>query len=384
MYDYSYGLTDTEAALQDLVRRFAESTLRPIALALEERGEFSRDVFRQMGNLGLFKILLPEADGGLGLGTRAFLLAMEEVCRVSASFGVLLQTHSCMLQGFALLASPAQRERYLDKLTNAELLFGSCFTEPQSGSDLASLRTSARFDGDHWCINGRKQFISNGGEADLYVVATRTENALRHRGISLLIVPAGTPGLSIGRVEKKLGLLASPTSEVILEDCRVPAAALLGERGVGFSAVETTLNTARLGAGAAAIGLSQAALDESLRYAREREQFGQRIYDFQAVQFMIVEMATRLHVSRLLTYHAAAKADAGLDASREVAMTKYMATDYAMQTTVDAIQVFGGSGYMKDYPVERLMRDAKIWQIVDGTNQIQRVMVGRSLDKHGS
>lgn len=382
MYDYAYGLTDTEAALQEAVRRFAQSKLRPLAQGFEERGEFTWDVFREMGELGLFKILLPETAGGMGLGTRAFLVVMEEICRVSASLGVLFQGHSCMLQAFTAAASDAQRDRYLEELSNAKLLLGACLTEPQAGSDLASLRTAARLDGDHWVINGGKLFISNGGKADLYVIAARTEDAPRHRGISLLLVPASTPGLQIGRIEKKMGLLGSPTSEILLQDCRVSRDALLGQRGRGFAVVERSLNTARLGAAAAAIGLSQTALDESLRHAREREQFGQKIYDFQAVQFMIVEMATRLHLSRLVAYHAAGKIDAGQSADREVAMAKYTATDYAMQTTTDAIQVFGGAGYMRDYPVERLMRDAKIWQIVDGTNQIQRVIIGRSLARH--
>jgi acyl-CoA dehydrogenase len=382
VYDYAYGLTDTELALKEAVRHFAQSALRPVAAEMERRGEFTWDVFREMGALGLFKILLPESEGGMGLGARAFVLVMEEICRVSASLGVLFQGHSCMLQAFAAAASGAQRGSYLEKLSNAELLLGACLTEPQSGSDLASLRTSARLEGGEWVLNGHKIFISNGGKADLYIVAARTEEAPRHHGISLLLVPANTPGLRIGRIEKKMGLLASPTSEVLFENCRVPATSLLGQRGMGFAVVEKSLNTARLGAAAAAIGLSQTALDESLKYAREREQFGHSIYDFQAVQFMVVEMATRLHLSRLVTYHAASKVDAGLDSSREVAMAKYTATDYAMQTTTDAIQVFGGAGYMQDYPVERLMRDAKVWQIVDGTNQIQRVIVGRSLAKH--
>lgn len=384
MYDYAYELNDAEAALQEAVHRFAQSKLRAVSEDIEQRGEFTWSIFREMGELGLFKILLPENAGGMGLGVRAFVLAMEEICRVSASLGVLFQGHSCMLQGFTEAASATQRKQYLERLGNAELLLAACLTEPQSGSDLASLRTTARLEGDEWTINGDKVFISNGSKAHLYIVAARTEDAPRHRGISLLLVPADTPGLHIGRNEKKMGLLGSPTAEVRFEDCRVPKSALLGERGCGFAVIEKSLNTARLGAAAAAIGLSQTALNESLKYAREREQFGQKIYDFQAVQFMIAEMATRLHLSRLVAYHAATKLDAGLNADREVAMAKYTATDYAMNTTIDAIQVFGGCGYMRDYPVERLMRDAKIWQIVDGTNQIQRVIVARSLGKYES
>jgi alkylation response protein AidB-like acyl-CoA dehydrogenase len=384
MYDYAYEFRDEELALRQAVKKFAENVIKPVARELEETGTFSRDIFRQMGDLGLFRILIAEEHGGLGLGETAFLVVMEEICKVSASFGVLFQGHSCMTQLIASIATTDQRERYLERLLSADLLAAAALTEPQAGSDLGSLRSSARLENDHWIVNAHKIFISNGGEAGLYVVAVRTEEAERHAGISLILVEAETPGFSTGRIERKMGLGASPTAEIFFNDCRVPAHALLGMRGRGFSAAEKGLNLARLGAAAAAIGLGEAALEASLEHARERKQFGKRIFDFQAIEFMIVEMATRLHTGRLMMYHAARKVEAGKEAHREVAMTKYAATDAAMQTTVDAVQVFGGAGYMKDYPVERLMRDAKIWQIVDGTNQIQRLMVGRSLDRFGA
>jgi acyl-CoA dehydrogenase len=368
--------------MRKMVRQFAEEKIAPSASIRDEEERFDRRLFDQMGELGLTGIPWPEELGGAGSDFLSYVIAVEELSRVCASMGVTLSAH-ISLASWPLFAygSPEQKEQFLRPLAEGSKLGAYGLTEPSSGSDAASMKTTAIRDGDFYVLNGNKIFITNGGEAELYLVFAVTDPAKKHRGISAFIIEKGTPGFSFGKKEKKLGIRSSPTLEIIMEDCRIPVQQRLGEEGEGFTIAMRTLDGGRNGIAAQAVGIAQGALDAALAYAKERRQFGKTLADQQAIQFKLADMATQIEAARLLTYQAAWLESKGLDYGKASAMAKLFAGDTAMQVTTEAVQIFGGYGYTRDYPVERMMRDAKITQIYEGTNEIQRLVIAKYLTK---
>ena len=377
----SFELTEEQESLQRTVQKFAEKELAPIAAEAEEKGEFHREIFEKLAELGLLGIPCSEEYGGAGLDYSTYIVVIEEIAKHCLATAVGLAVQGLPQIMIGLFGSEAQKKKYLAPLANGKKLGGFALTEPGAGSDAASLKTTAVLDGDSYILNGTKVFITHGGVADVYLAMAKTNPGKGAKGISSFIVEDGTPGFSFGKTEKKMGMRASPTREIIFEDCRILRENLVGEEGDGFKIAMTALDSGRITIGAAAVGVAQAALDESIKYAKQREQFGQPIADFQAIQFMLADMATQIRAARNMVREAAYLKDNGKPFSHVAAMAKLFATDTAMKVTTDAVQIFGGYGYMQDYPVERLMRAAKVTQIVEGTNQIQRVVIARHLLK---
>ncbi|WP_342044762.1 acyl-CoA dehydrogenase [Bacillus sp. OTU530] len=377
-----FRLSEEHEMIRKMVRDFAENEVAPTAAARDEEERFEREIFEQMAELGLTGIPWPEEYGGIGSDYLAYCIAVEELSRVCASTGVTLSAH-VSLAGWPLytFGTEEQKQLYLRPLAEGKKIGAYGLTEPGSGSDAGGMKTTAKRDGDHYILNGSKIFITNGGVADIYIVFALTDPGVKHRGTSAFIVEANTPGFSIGKKEAKLGIRSSPTTEIIFEDCRVPARNLLGAEGQGFKIAMQTLDGGRNGIAAQAVGIAQGALDAAVAYAKERRQFGKPIIEQQGIAFKLADMATQVEAARLLTYQAAWLESAGLPYSKESAMSKLFAGDAAMKVTVEAVQVFGGYGYTKDYPVERFMRDAKITQIYEGTQEIQRLVISRILAK---
>jgi acyl-CoA dehydrogenase len=368
--------------MRKMVREFAEEQIQPTASLRDEEERFDRELFDQMGELGLTGIPWSEDIGGAGTDFLSYVIAVEELSRVCASMGVTLSAH-ISLASWPLYAygSAEQKERFLRPLAEGKKLGAYGLTEPASGSDAANMKTTAKRDGDHYVLNGNKIFITNGGEAEVYIVFAATDPSQKHKGISAFIVEKGTTGFSFGKKEKKMGIRSSPTVEIIMEDCRIPVDQRLGEEGEGFTIAMKTLDGGRNGIAAQAVGIAQGALDAALAYARERRQFGKTLFDQQAIQFKLADMATQIEAARLLTYQAAWLESNGQTYGKASAMAKLFAGDTAMQVTTEAVQIFGGYGYTRDYPVERMMRDAKITQIYEGTNEIQRIVIAKYLMK---
>lgn len=377
----SFELTEEQEALRQTVRKFCEKELAPIAAEADEKGEFHREIYDKLGDLGLLGIPCPEEYGGADLDYLTYIVVVEEIAKHCLSTAVGIGVQGLPQIMISKFGTDEQKEKYLPPLASGEKLGAFALTEAGSGSDAASLKTSARLDGDCYVLNGSKVFITHGGEADVYLVMARTGPEKGARGISTFIVEDGTPGFSSGKTEKKMGLRSSPTRELIFEDCRIPRENLVGAEGDGFKIAMIALDSGRITIGASGVGLAQAALDESVRYASEREQFGKPIAGFQGIQFMLADMATSIRAARNLVREAAYLKDNDKPFSHVAAMAKLFATDTAMKVTTDAVQIFGGYGYMQDYPVERLMRAAKVTQIVEGTNQIQRIVIARHLLK---
>lgn len=377
-----FRLSEEHEMIRKMVRDFAKNEVAPTAAARDEEERFERGIFEQMAELGLTGIPWPEEYGGIGSDYLAYCIAVEELSRVCASTGVTLSAH-VSLAGWPLytFGTEEQKQLYLRPLAEGKKIGAYGLTEPGSGSDAGGMKTTAKRDGDHYILNGSKIFITNGGVADIYIVFALTDPGVKHRGTSAFIVEANTPGFAIGKKEAKLGIRSSPTTEIIFEDCRVPARNLLGEEGQGFKIAMQTLDGGRNGIAAQAVGIAQGALDAAVAYAKERRQFGKPIIEQQGIAFKLADMATQVEAARLLTYQAAWLESAGLPYSKESAMSKLFAGDAAMKVTVEAVQVFGGYGYTKDYPVERFMRDAKITQIYEGTQEIQRLVISRILAK---
>lgn len=377
-----YQLTEEQAMMRDMVRRLAQNEFAPRAAEIDRQHRFPRENIQKMAELGLMGIPIPEEWGGAGCDFLSYIIAIEEISRACASTGVILAVHTS-LACFSLLyfGTQEQKEHYLRKLATGEWLGAFALTEASAGSDPANLSTTARLEGDYYIVNGTKLFITSAGEADLYVTFVRTSPGKGHKGISCLLIERDTPGFSIGKIEEKMGLHGSPTGELIFDNARVPRRNLLGTEGEGFKIAMSLLDGGRIGIGAQALGIAQAAFDVALDYAKKRVQFGRPIAEFQAIQFMLADMATRIDAARLLVYRAARLKDMGLPHSKEASMAKLFATDTAMQVTTDAVQILGGYGYCKDYPVERYMRDAKVTQIYEGTNQIQRLVIAKHLLK---
>ncbi len=378
----NFQLSEEHEMIRKMVRDFAKNEVEPTAAERDEEERFDMDIFKKMADLGLTGIPFPEEYGGIGSDYLAYCIAVEELSRVCASTGVTLSAHTSLASWpIYKYGTEEQKQKYLVPLAQGTSIGGYGLTEPGSGSDAGGMRTTAKLDGDHYVLNGSKIFITNGGIADIYVVFAVTDPTSKHKGTSAFIVEADFPGFSVGKKEKKLGIRSSPTTEIIFEDCRVPVANMLGAEGEGFKVAMTTLDGGRNGIAAQAVGIAQGALDAATNYAKERVQFGKPIAAQQGVSFKLADMATTVEASRLLTYQAAWRESEGLSYGLESAMSKLFAGDTAMKVTTEAVQVFGGYGYTKDYPVERYMRDAKITQIYEGTQEIQRLVISRMLTK---
>lgn len=377
-----FRLNEEHEMMRKMVREFAEKEVAPTAAERDEQERFDRSIFDQMGQLGMTGIPWPEDLGGVGSDFLSYVIAVEELSRVCASTGVTLSAHLSLASWpIYKFGTPEQKERFLRPLAEGSQLGAYGLTEPGSGSDAAGMRTTAVRDGDFYILNGNKIFITNGGEAEIYVVFAVTDPEKKHHGVTAFIVEKDTPGFSIGKKEQKLGIRSSPTTEIIFEDCRIPVENRLGEEGQGFKIAMMTLDGGRNGIAAQAVGIAQGALDAATAYAKERKQFGKPIGKLQAIQFKLADMATQIEAARLLTYQAAWLESEGLPYGKASAMAKLYAGDIAMQVTTEAVQVFGGYGYTREYPVERFMRDAKITQIYEGTNEIQRVVIANHLMK---
>ncbi|MBH0168952.1 acyl-CoA dehydrogenase [Fictibacillus sp. 18YEL24] len=375
-------LSEEHEMIRKMVRDFAKNEVEPTAAERDEEERFDRAIFDQMGELGLCGIPWPEEYGGIGGDYLGYVIAVEELSRVCASVGVTLSAHTS-LAGWPIFkfGNEEQKQKFLRPMAEGKKIGAYGLTEPGSGSDAGNMKTTAKKDGDDYIINGSKIFITNAGDAEIYVVFARTDIEAGSRGVSAFIVEKGTPGFSFGKKEKKLGIRSSPTLEIIFEDCRVPAENLLGKEGEGFKIAMMTLDGGRNGIAAQAVGIAQGALDASVNYAKDRKQFGKPIGVNQGIGFKLADMATKVEAARLLTYQAAWRESEGLPYGKESAMSKLFAGDIAMEVTTDAVQVFGGYGYTKEYPVERYMRDAKITQIYEGTQEIQRLVISKMLLK---
>jgi len=376
-----FDLTQDQIAIQDMARRFTAERITPFAAQWDEDHHYPVDVWKAAGELGFGSIYVSEESGGIGLGRLEAALIMEAMaygCPATSSFISIHNMAAWMIDTFG---SADLKARYLPALVSMEKIASYCLTEPGSGSDAAALKTTARLDGDHYVLNGTKQFISGAGYNDIYVVMVRT-NDNGAKGITCLVIEKDTPGLSFGAPEKKLGWNASPTAQVIFEDCRVPVANRVGAEGDGFRFAMAGLDGGRLNIGACSLGGAQRCLDEAIAYTKERQQFGQAVADFQNTQFTLADMATDLEAARALLYLAAAKVNANApDKTRFSAMAKRLATDSGSEIVNKALQLFGGYGYLKDYPIERFWRDLRVHSILEGTNQVMRMIIGRDLTR---
>ncbi len=371
-----FNLSEEQKALKQLARNFAEKEIFPHISSWEKEGIFPAHVFKKMGSTGFNGMLIPEKYGGSDLGRLTTAMVLEELSLKGMGVSGPLAVHNMVAGLLAQYGSHEQCNKYLPAMARGEKLGAFALTESNAGSDASSLETGFKEEGENYIIHGNKIFITSGDVADIYVVMARNEE-----GISSFIVETGNPGLTFGKKEEKMGFNSSPTCEVSFSDCRVPKENLLGELGKGLNYAMQALDGGRINTGIISIGLARGALIESVKYAKERKQFGKPIANFQAIQFMLADMAMLIHQARLLVHEAAFKMDKGKFCTLEAAMAKCAATDAAMRVTTDAVQIFGGYGYMKEYPVERLMREAKVGQIVEGTNQIQRLVIARELLK---
>ncbi|WP_057883528.1 acyl-CoA dehydrogenase family protein [Tsuneonella troitsensis] len=374
-----FQLTDDQLAIQDMARKFTADRITPFAAQWDEDHHFPRDVVQAAGELGFGSIYVSEESGGIALGRLEAALIMEAMAYGCPATSAYISIHNMAAWMIDRFGGEDVKARFLPSLVSMEKIASYALTEPGSGSDAAALKTTARLDGDHYVINGTKQFISGSGFNDIYVVMVRTGDD-KSRGITCLVVEKDTPGLSHGAPEKKLGWNASPTAQLIFEDCRVPVANRVGGEGEGFRFAMAGLDGGRLNIGACSLGGAQRCLDEAVKYTKERQQFGQPIADFQNTQFMLADMATDLEAARALLYLAAAKVtDNAPDKTRFSAMAKRLATDSGSKIVNDALQLFGGYGYLKDYPIERFWRDLRVHSILEGTNQVMRMIVGRDM-----
>lgn len=375
----NFQLSEEHEMIRKMVRNFAQNEVAPTAEERDEEERFDRELFDQMAELGLTGIPWPEEYGGSGMDFLAYCIAVEELSRVCASTGVTLSAHTS-LAGWPVykFGTEEQKQKYLRPMAEGKKIGAYGLTEPASGSDAGGMKTNAKLDGDDYILNGSKIFITNGGIADIYIVFAITEAESKP---TAFIIEKEFEGFSVGKKEKKLGIRSSPTTEIIFDNCRVPKENVLGELGKGFKIAMQTLDGGRNGIAAQAVGIAQGALDAAVDYAKEREQFGKPIAANQGVSFKLADMATSIEASRLLTYQAAWLESNDLPYAKASAMAKLLAGDTAMDVTVEAVQVFGGYGYTKDYPVERYMRDAKITQIYEGTQEIQRLVISRMLTK---
>jgi alkylation response protein AidB-like acyl-CoA dehydrogenase len=375
-----FELTEDQKMTQKLVREFAEKQIAPSVAERDESEVFSRELFDAMGEMGLTGICFPEQYGGADGDVLSYILAVEELSRVDDGIGITLSaTVSLCAWPIYAFGNEAQKQKFLPPLLEGTKMGAFGLTEPNAGTDAASQQTIAVLEGDHYVLNGSKIFITNAGEAETYVVFAMTDKTKGARGISAFIIEKDMPGFTFGKKEHKMGINTSITMELVFQDVKVPKENLLGKEGDGFKIAMATLDGGRIGVAAQALGIAQAALDHAVKYSKERVQFGKPIASNQAIAFMLADMATKVEAARLLVYRAAYLKDKGLPYSKEAAMAKMYASDAAMAVTTDAVQIFGGYGYSREYPVERLMRNAKITQIYEGTNQVQRMVISGAI-----
>jgi acyl-CoA dehydrogenase len=372
--------TEEQKMMQKMVRDFAQKEIAPAIEHMEETEEFPRHLIKKMAELGLMGIPIPEEYGGAGMDFTSYIIAINELSKVSATIGVILSVHTSVgTNPILYFGNEEQKKKYIPKLASGEYLGAFGLTEPSSGSDAASLKTRAVKQGDHYVLNGSKIFITNAGEADVYIVFASTEPDKGSYGISAFIVDKDTPGFSVGKKEKKMGLNGSNTCEIVFEDARVPAENLLGNEGEGFKIAMSNLDVGRIGIAAQSLGIAEAALEYATNYAKERKQFGKPIGANQGLGFKLADMATEVEAAKLLTYRAADLKTNNMPCGKEASMAKLFASETAMKSAIEAVQVYGGYGYTKEYPVERLFRDAKVCQIYEGTSEIQRMVLSKHL-----
>ena len=381
-------LTEEQREIQRVAREFAEQEIAPHSEAWDRDAHFDRGVIARLGELGFLGMLVPEEYDGLGLDTRTYLVALEEIATVDASVAVAMSVHNSLpTQMLLRWGSEEQKQRFLRPMARGQWLGAFALSEPEAGSDAASLRTQAERQGDCWVLNGTKAWVTSGSHADVIIAMVRTDkpgDRRGPRGIGAFIITPDLDGVRVGKKEDKMGLRASPTVQITFDNARVPAANLLGGEGMGFVYAMQSLDNGRLGIAAQAIGIARAALEHSVTYAAERRQFGKPIKEFEAIQFKLADMATRITAARALLYSAAAVKDRGESITQFSSMSKLLASETAMWVTTQAIQIFGGYGYVKDYPVERLFRDAKATEIYEGTSEIQRIVIARELYARGA
>jgi alkylation response protein AidB-like acyl-CoA dehydrogenase len=375
-----FSLSEEQQLLKKTVRDFAESELAPHSREWDEKQEFPRDVFTKLGELGLMGAVWPTEYGGAGLGTLDYAIAMEELSRVDAGVALSIAAHNSLCSGHIFLAgTEEQKKKYLVPLAKGEKIGCWGLTENSAGSDAGGTKTTAVKDGDSWVLNGSKTFITNGRIADTAVIMAVTDRSKGKKGISAFIVERGTKGFRPGKKEDKLGVRSSDTSELVLEDCRIPAANLLGKEGNGFVDTLRILDRGRIGIAAWSVGIAQGSLEAAMKYATGRRQFGHAIAEFQGIQFKIADMATQVEAARLLTWRAAALRDSGKEHTVPSSMAKLFATEMAVQVALEAVQIHGGYGFIKEYPVERFLRDSKLGTIGEGTSEVQRLVIAREL-----
>src|SRR5512139_1966400 len=373
-------LTDEHRMLRDSLRDFAQQRLAPFAAEWDRNATFPKEALAELAALGTFGIAVPEHYGGAGMDYLALAIALEEIAAGDGATSTIISVNNCPVCSILMAwASEEQKQRYLVPLARGDMLGAFCLTEPHVGSEASGLRTSAVRDGGDWVLNGVKQFITSGKNADVAIVLAVTDRTAGKRGISAFIVETKTPGYVVARIEEKLGQHASDTAQILFEDCRVPAANLIGDEGAGYKIALSGLEGGRIGIAAQSLGMARAAYEAALKYARERVAFGRPIFDHQAVQFRLADMATQLEAARQLIHHAAALKDAGEPCLKQAAMAKLFASEMAERVCSDAIQIHGGYGYVSDFPVERIYRDVRVCQIYEGTSDIQRILIARSL-----
>lgn len=377
-----YLLSDEQKMLRDMVEKFSREEIGPSARENQEKGIFPAEIVKKAGELGLMGVAYPPEYGGAGMDFVSYMLAVEQISRYCASTGVIVSAHSSLcVDPIFRFGTEEQKKKYMPDLCQGKKIGCLALTEPGAGSDAGSTKTTAKLQGDHWVLNGTKQFTTNGAEAEVAVVIASTDPAQKTRGISAFIIEKNTPGFKVGKLEHKLGIKSTSTAEFILEDCRLPKENLLGEVNKGFKIAMVTLDGGRLGIASQALGIARASIEDSIKYAKEREQFDQPIANFQAIQWMLADMWTEYEAAWLLTYRASLMKDRGLPYTREAAMAKLKASETASFSAAKAIQIHGGYGYTTDFDVERYLRDAKITEIYEGTSEIMRLVISANLLK---
>lgn len=378
----NFNLTKTQELFRQMIREFADKEVKPLAAEVDEQERFPQETVEKMAKLGLFGIPLEKEYGGAGGDNLMYTIAVEELSRACATTGVILSAHTSLcLSPIAQFGTEEQKRKYLPKLASGEWLGAFGLTEPNAGTDASAQQTTAVLEDEEWVLNGSKIFITNGGKAHVYVIIAMTDKSQGNKGISAFIVEAGTPGFEIGKKELKMGIRGSATTELIFTNCRIPKANLLGKIGGGFAIAMKTLDGGRIGIAAQALGIAQGAMDETVKYTKERKQFGKAIGKFQNTQFQMADLQTKVQAARLLVRSAAFKKDQGVPYSADAAMAKLFAAETAMEVTTKAVQFHGGYGYTREYPVERMMRDAKITEIYEGTSEVQRMVIAANLYK---
>ncbi|MBM7648330.1 alkylation response protein AidB-like acyl-CoA dehydrogenase [Bacillus ectoiniformans] len=373
--------TEEQEMMRKMVKDFAETEIAPFIERMED-GEFPREILNKMAELGLMGITIPEEYGGSEMDFTSYIIAIHELSKVSATVGVILSVHTSVgTNPILYFGTEEQKRKYVPKLASGEFLGAFCLTEPSAGSDAASMKTKAVKQGDHYIINGSKVFITNGGEADTYIVFASTDPSAGGKGVSAFIVEKDTPGLIIGKDEHKMGLHGSRTLQLTFEDMKVPAENLLGQEGEGFKIAMANLDVGRIGIAAQSLGIAEASLEEATKYAKERQQFGKPIAAQQGLAFKLADMATNVEAAKLLVYRAADLRTKGLPCGKEASMAKLFASKTAVESAIEAVQVHGGYGYTKEYAVERYFRDAKVTEIYEGTSEIQKLVIGKHLTK---